>query len=194
MEKKVVFIIVVIGLLNIVALILFALNVINLSLALIILVENIANIIVVIYHFSTVKLLMDKTIKDQFTQIYNKNYFEEILNQKVDYSNRSEENLSLIMFDIDDFKNVNDKYGHPMGDKVLLELTKTVSKHIRSYDIFSRIGGEEFTIIMSSTTYQEVTETAPAVIEAGAQVLVSGSAIFGKKDYFKAIESLKSST
>lgn len=88
------------------------------------------------------------TTMDGLTQIYNRRYFEESLEREVSRSRRYERVLSLVMFDIDYFKSVNDRYGHLAGDYVLKQLASTVRVRIRREDIFARYGGEEFGILL----------------------------------------------
>ena len=150
-------------LINIGILVLYSQHYMHMSVAILALIFNFLNILFLVYHTNYVKVLQEQVIKDQFTKIYNKAYFEEILAQKISYANRAKEGLALIMFDIDDFKNINDTHGHLVGDKVLIALTSAVKKSIRSYDIFSRVGGEEFAIIMTNTSYKEVAETSERI-------------------------------
>ncbi|MFT9496971.1 GGDEF domain-containing protein [Anaerosolibacter sp.] len=88
---------------------------------------------------------------DGLTKVYNRRYFNEYLNHEMEKSERYNKNLSLIMFDIDHFKKVNDTYGHDVGDSVLKELSDLIQAHIRKCDILARIGGEEFAIIATET-------------------------------------------
>ncbi|WP_304545898.1 GGDEF domain-containing protein [Sulfurimonas microaerophilic] len=94
------------------------------------------------------KILEKLAYKDPLTDIYNRQIFNTMLTQAYSDKQRNGDKLSLIMLDIDHFKQVNDKYGHDMGDKVLIEFTKLINKHIRSSDIFARWGGEEFIILL----------------------------------------------
>ncbi|MBU0720633.1 diguanylate cyclase [bacterium] len=84
---------------------------------------------------------------DTLTNIYNRNRFNFFLNKEIENASRYGAIFSLIMFDIDHFKSINDTYGHDVGDIILKELTKLVAEHTRSVDIFARWGGEEFMII-----------------------------------------------
>jgi two-component system cell cycle response regulator len=86
--------------------------------------------------------------RDGLTQIYNKKFFLEHFGKQVSFALRHNEITSLIIFDIDDFKAINDTYGHPAGDMVLRELAKIVSKRLRTEDLFARFGGEEFVIVL----------------------------------------------
>jgi len=88
------------------------------------------------------------TTVDGLTQIYNKRYFLEVLDREISRSHRYGRELSLIMFDIDHFKLVNDNYGHLAGDYVLKHLASVIKSRIRREDIMARYGGEEFAIIL----------------------------------------------
>lgn len=92
---------------------------------------------------------------DSLTKIYNRNKFNEHLKMKIDMGRRYKLPLSIIMFDIDHFKVVNDTFGHLTGDEVLIKISSMVSDHIRNTDIFARWGGEEFAIIAPITTVNE---------------------------------------
>ena len=97
-----------------------------------------------LYHEEIYKL----TIVDGLTQIYNKRYFLEFLEREFGRAKRYSRNLSLIIFDIDHFRVVNEKNGHLGGDFVLKELAQAVSAFVRKEECFARYGGEEFAIVM----------------------------------------------
>ena len=88
---------------------------------------------------------------DELTSIYNRHRIDEFLIEQIDISKRYKQSLSIVFFDIDKFKNINDTYGHKAGDSVLQELTALVSKNIRQSDAFGRWGGEEFLIVLPET-------------------------------------------
>ena len=88
------------------------------------------------------------TTVDGLTQVYNKRYFIETLEREIGRAHRYRRELSLIMFDIDHFKKINDTYGHLAGDHVLKQLASVIKARIRREDIMSRYGGEEFAIIL----------------------------------------------
>jgi two-component system cell cycle response regulator len=92
--------------------------------------------------------LRDMAIKDGLTQIHNKRYFLECLAKEYEFNRRNGSGLSIVMFDIDYFKQVNDTHGHPAGDAILKELTQLVETEARGYDLFARYGGEEFVFLM----------------------------------------------
>lgn len=85
---------------------------------------------------------------DHLTGIYNRRQFNKLANQELLRVERNHVNASLILLDIDHFKLINDNYGHACGDAVLVALTDRVKGELRSYDIFARVGGEEFAILL----------------------------------------------
>jgi len=91
------------------------------------------------------------TIIDGLTQIYNKRYLYEALEREIIRGKRHERELSVLMFDIDHFKRINDVHGHLAGDYVLKEVARVVQARIRRDEVFARYGGEEFAIILPET-------------------------------------------
>ncbi|UWG96664.1 sensor domain-containing diguanylate cyclase [Dehalobacter sp. DCM] len=89
-----------------------------------------------------------KAQRDGLTEITNREYFEKMFLQEFKKAKKMKSPLSIIMIDIDNFKSVNDTYGHLAGDKVLIALAKTIQKEIRNIDLFGRYGGEEFIIAL----------------------------------------------
>ena len=87
------------------------------------------------------------TTTDGLTQIFNKRYFIENLEREMSRSLRYGRNLSLVMFDLDHFKDINDTYGHLTGDAVLKQIAQRIQTIIRRDDIFARWGGEEFSVL-----------------------------------------------
>jgi len=85
---------------------------------------------------------------DELTKAYNRRFFDEILDALVETYKNKTAPFSLIIFDIDDFKKINDTYGHDAGDLILKRISELVKANIRQEDIFCRIGGEEFVIIL----------------------------------------------
>jgi diguanylate cyclase (GGDEF)-like protein len=88
---------------------------------------------------------------DSLTNIYNRLHFQQFLDAEIDRVRRYGNTFSLIFFDLDCFKDINDKYGHLVGDEVLIEVARLVQKANRSADIFARYGGEEFIILTPAT-------------------------------------------
>jgi diguanylate cyclase (GGDEF)-like protein len=90
-------------------------------------------------------------IQDGMTGIHNKRYFMEFLEREIAVATRHGHPLSLVMFDVDHFKKVNDTYGHLAGDAVLKDLAARIRPRIRREDLFARYGGEEFVCVLPST-------------------------------------------
>jgi diguanylate cyclase (GGDEF)-like protein len=99
--------------------------------------------------------LYDMANKDGMTKLFTNKYFRERLHEEWNRSNRYKHPLSLGIFDIDNFKNFNNTYGHQAGDRVIIELAKIIISSSRSIDIPCRYGGEEFIIILPETTKEE---------------------------------------
>lgn len=108
------------------------------------------------FAYSRELLILSTT--DSLTGIYNRAKFNEELNKWVDYSNRYENPLSLAILDIDNFKRINDIYGHLVGDSVLQKISLTINNTIRSTDVFARWGGEEFVILLPNTDANQAME------------------------------------
>ena len=98
------------------------------------------------------KELYEESITDGMTKLYIHNYFQARLEDEIKRTSRSDQKVSLIMFDIDHFKKFNDTYGHQIGDVVIKEVAKVIKNNVREgIDIPARYGGEEFAIIMPET-------------------------------------------
>ena len=103
------------------------------------------------------------TTIDGLTQIYNKRYFLETLEREISRAHRYRRELSMIMFDIDHFKKINDTYGHLAGDYVLKQLASVVKSRIRREDTMSRYGGEEFAIVLPEVDAYNANQTAEKI-------------------------------
>ena len=97
---------------------------------------------------------------DGLTELYNHRYFQEQLANFVSHAKRYKLPLSLIIIDIDFFKKFNDTYGHQSGDAVLKQVAFILKRNVRMSDIVCRYGGEEMSIILPSTTYNEAVNIA----------------------------------
>lgn len=91
------------------------------------------------------------SIIDELTNLFNKRHFNKTLQFEIDRARRYQYQLSLLIMDIDNFKHYNDTYGHAEGDKVLARLGEIITNSIRTNDLASRYGGEEFTVILPAT-------------------------------------------
>ena len=95
--------------------------------------------------------LQELVFRDGLTGLYNDRYFKEIFEKVLSQSQRYRTFVSLVMFDIDFFKKINDTYGHPVGDLVLINIAETAVATVRSSDTVARYGGEEFAVILPET-------------------------------------------
>lgn len=91
------------------------------------------------------------SITDSLTGIHNRRYFQDRLKAEMIRVKRASGALSVIMFDIDHFKRINDQHGHAVGDEVLKELCRRISQRLRRTDVFCRLGGEEFVVLCANT-------------------------------------------
>jgi diguanylate cyclase (GGDEF)-like protein len=108
-------------------------------------------------------------IRDGLTRIFNRSHFMDMARIEVAKSVRHAAPLSLLILDADDFKRVNDQYGHQTGDVVLQTLARTCADNLREHDILARYGGEEFVVLLPATegaSARRVAEKLRAAIEA----------------------------
>ena len=118
-----------------------------------------------LYHEAVYQL----TITDGLTQIANKRFLLDFLDKEFSRALRYNRPLSLVMFDIDLFKNVNDTWGHLTGDFVLTEIAYLLRKRVRREELFARYGGEEFMLVLPETELQGALHVAEQVREMVAQ-------------------------
>lgn len=99
--------------------------------------------------------LREQAVHDEMTDLYNRRYFDEVLNRELSRSQRTGDGLILAILDIDHFKNFNDTFGHEAGDEVLKKVAEHLRRFVRAYDIACRVGGEELAIIMPRVHIEE---------------------------------------
>ncbi|MBT4159944.1 MAG: GGDEF domain-containing protein, partial [Gammaproteobacteria bacterium] len=108
-------------------------------------------------------MLRNMAVKDGLTRIYNKRYFNEVLEKECEYNRRNQVGLCLIIFDIDHFKQINDTWGHPAGDFILKNLAQLIENEARGYDVFARYGGEEFVFLLRGAPLEAAVQLAERV-------------------------------
>lgn len=105
-------------------------------------------------------------IRDGLTMLYNRTYFMELLRREISKAHRYRAQLSLLMFDADDFKRVNDQHGHSVGDTVLESIARVCSGLLREHDVLARYGGEEFVLLLPGTASAGACQVAERLREA----------------------------
>jgi diguanylate cyclase (GGDEF)-like protein len=112
------------------------------------------------------KQLEQLAIRDALTKAFNRRFFIDAAEKEIDRARRNGLPISLLMIDIDHFKQVNDDHGHLVGDQVLINLVKLCQSKIRDVDIFARYGGEEFVILMPNANCEAAIKTAERLRQA----------------------------
>lgn len=93
------------------------------------------------------RLLKDMSMRDALTGVWNRRYFDRFLTRTIEWAAQERSQVTLLVFDIDDFKLYNDKYGHAAGDEILRETSRLMQSVVREHDVVARIGGDEFAVI-----------------------------------------------
>ncbi len=131
----------------------------------------------VIIEESKSEFLSKTTTKDELTGLYLRAVFDVVLKRNIEETNRDNTSLSLFMIDIDDFKSINDTYGHQEGDNVLKIIGLTISDLARKMDFPARYGGEEFAIIMPKADKEQAFKAAERIRKAIAQLKFKGFSV-----------------
>ncbi len=116
--------------------------------------------------------LHEQAIHDPLTGLYNRRYLNETLAREITRVERENNSLSVIMSDIDHFKMINDTYGHPVGDKFLMEIASLMKKHTRDSDIVCRYGGEEFLLVFPGTALASAAKRAEEIRQQCAGIII----------------------
>jgi len=120
--------------------------------------------------------VMDRMFRDKLTGAFTKRHFDTLLRDGIARCIKYKHGLALMMLDLDHFKNVNDTYGHPFGDKVLEAVSDIIRSSIRPEDSFVRYGGEEFALIVASAGAKNVMDVAERL-----RLAVEGTAIYNRE-------------
>jgi diguanylate cyclase (GGDEF)-like protein len=117
---------------------------------------------------------------DRLTQVYNRNHYESQLPLEIERANRTKASFAFLIMDVDDFKKINDTYGHDVGDRVLRVVAQTTRRHLRKIDLLFRYGGEEFIVLLPGAKQDSAKRTAERireVISKAEQALHGGSRV-----------------
>lgn len=125
-------------------------------------------------------------ITDGLTGLYNHKYMFDKLKTYIQLAKRYKNGLAIIMLDIDNFKNINDTYGHIVGDKIIKQIARELDKNTRETDLVGRYGGEEFLVVLPNLRLQEAVVTANKlckIIEESKLDEIEFTASFGVYEY-----------
>ncbi len=109
----------------------------------------------VLVEVKVLKEAEEAAMQDSLTGAFNRRYMDIFLKKEVNRCNRYNKSFSIMLLDVDDFKKLNDRFGHVAGDDVLAEISEIMRHTIREEDVLCRYGGEEFLIIMPETTKEK---------------------------------------
>ena len=123
--------------------------------------------------------LYELATKDGLTKLYISRHFYTLLENEIRRCSRYKHKMSLLMLDIDNFKQVNDTYGHLIGDQILRELSNEISQTVRKIDIPARYGGEEFIVILPETTKEDA-----VIIAERLRINISKIKVKAKEDTY----------
>ena len=121
--------------------------------------------------------LEEQALRDELTGLYNRRALDQRLEEEVHRALRHNRCFSLLFIDVDDFKDLNDSYGHYLGDQVLREIGQTLLANGRAMDVFFRYGGEEFVAILPETKASDALKVAERVRRAVAEHPFAGGAV-----------------
>jgi diguanylate cyclase (GGDEF)-like protein len=112
------------------------------------------------------EMLSEQARTDELTGLYNRRHFHERLAAELARAQRDVTSVGLVLLDVDDFKRVNDVYGHPVGDQVLVAFGEVLAAHVRAGDVVCRTGGEEFGVILPNADEHEAAHCADRLVRA----------------------------
>lgn len=133
-------------------------------------------LVVIIIQYRTNAKMRLLTIEDELSGLFNRRYIFEYLDKYIVSTNKKNSELAIMLIDVDDFKAINDKHGHPIGDNVIKKIAEIGKQCLRSEDIMGRIGGEEFICILENTDLAEVVRIGQRLLEKiNEQYFIAGS-------------------
>ena len=119
------------------------------------------------------KELLELATHDPLTDLYNRRYLSEKLEEEVRRADRYGRTLGVLLFDLDGFKHINDLLGHPAGDKLLIQVAKTIAHFTRAADCAARLGGDEFVLVLPETSNRTAHQLAARIGKQIADIRIS---------------------
>lgn len=115
-------------------------------------------------HLRSAKALEQTAFFDPLTKAYNRGFIEEVVKEEILKAKRLKEEFCILLIDLNDFKQVNDRYGHNAGDLVLKRIVEDLRRHLREYDMIARWGGDEFLVVLPAEKHTDVLEVANRLV------------------------------
>ncbi|WP_373976565.1 EAL domain-containing protein [Chitinibacter sp. SCUT-21] len=108
--------------------------------------------------------------RDALTGLYNRHRFQQELERMVSEADRRQQTMALVFFDLDEFKHVNDSFGHAVGDELLKAIAREIGKQVRRHEVLSRLGGDEFAVLLPECGEFEVSKLAERIVSSISQI------------------------
>jgi diguanylate cyclase (GGDEF)-like protein len=138
----------------------------------------------------TLQMLSEQATRDGLTGLYNRRYFQETLADHIETAKRYDRPLSLVLFDIDQFKQINDTNGHSEGDSVLRHFAEVLNATARAADIICRVGGDEFAVLLPETGLSNAWKFVERVqAKQKFPTITAGAAALPSADLFKEADT-----
>ncbi|WKE66641.1 GGDEF domain-containing protein [Gallaecimonas kandeliae] len=133
--------------------------------------------------------LRQMVLMDSLTQVASRSHFFEQASQEIMRARHYGKPISLVVFDIDHFKEINDSFGHSVGDCALVEVAKAVQQELRQADLLGRFGGDEFLLLLPGTNLAEACHTADRLRQAIKQITAEGQSLAGSFGVVEVVEA-----